>query len=164
MKNSTLYSRWIAANAVGELFGLGLTFAIGYAIIALFGELPGVTGSLVSMLLMVATGAVEGAIVGWTQWWAMAPVYTAITRRAWVLATIAGALVAWLFGSLPFTIINSAVTTVEGQPGAAAAEPEQWMVLLMAAGVGLDCRRGSGCLPGACAAPCGGWCGLVAAC
>lgn len=34
MKKSTFYLRWIGANAVGEMLGLGATLGVGFLIIA----------------------------------------------------------------------------------------------------------------------------------
>jgi len=133
----TLWYRWVAANALGELHGLGLTFAAGYAVIALFGEARSPAGSLAQFLLMTATGVIEGTIVGQAQWWAMAPYFQAgdrpaLTRRAWLLATIAGALAAWFLVSLPFTLMDMGAQA-SGQP---VQEPPLALILLVAAGAG----------------------------
>jgi hypothetical protein len=128
----TLWYRWVAANALGELLGLGLTFAAGYAVIALLGEARSPAGSLAQFLLMTATGVIEGTIVGHAQWWAMAPYFQALTRRAWLLATIAGALAAWFLVSLPFTLMDMSAQT-SGQP---VQEPPLAIILLGAAGSG----------------------------
>lgn len=127
-----LWYRWVIANALGELLGLGLTFAAGYAVIALFGEARSPAGSLVQFLLMTATGVIEGTIVGQAQWWAMAPYFQALTRRAWLLATIAGALAAWFLVSLPFTLMDMSAQA-SGQP---VQEPPLALILLVAAGSG----------------------------
>jgi len=128
----TLWYRWVAANALGEWLGLGLTFAAGYAVIALFGEARSPAGSLAQFLLITATGVIEGTVVGQTQWWAMAPYFQALTRRAWLLATIAGALVAWFLVSLPFTLMDMSAQA-SGQP---VQEPPLALLLLVAAGIG----------------------------
>jgi hypothetical protein len=128
-----LWYRWVAANALGELFGLGMTFAAGYAVIALFGEAHSPAGTLAQFLLMTATGAIEGAIVGQAQWWAMRPAFPSLTRRTWLVATILGALAAWFLVSLPFTLIDMGAQA-RGQP---AQEPPLAAVLLVAAGMGM---------------------------
>jgi hypothetical protein len=124
MKQQSLYLRWVAANSFGEMVGLGLTFAIGFGVVAVFGEWQGVLGTLLTFGLMVATGAIEGSVLGITQWWAMYPWLPGLTRKTWVLATIYGALVAWFFGSLPFSLINMA--NPQFDPLAAPVEPPQW--------------------------------------
>ena len=128
-----LYLRWIAANSLAELLGLGATFALD---ILLFTRLPEPTRlvpALGLILLTTATGAVEGTVVGLLQWSVLRAPFPQVTRRAWLLATLAGALVAWFLGSLPSTLIG-----LGGDPsGATAQEPETWLMMLLAAGMGL---------------------------
>ena len=133
MVKSHLYLRWIAANSLAELLGLGVTFALD---ILLFTRLPEPTRlvpALGLILLTTATGAVEGTVVGLLQWSVLRAPFPQVTRRAWLLATLAGALVAWFLGSLPSTLIG-----LGGDPsGATAQEPETWLMMLLAAGMGL---------------------------
>ena len=59
-----LWLRWVGANALGELFGLGLTFLItGYAFSKLDNQ-GTVTGILLAFAFAVLSGAVEAVIVG----------------------------------------------------------------------------------------------------
>lgn len=129
-----LWSRWVAANALGEMLGLGTTFAVIALVFSGLDSQPGVVGVLLSFLLAVASGAVEATVVGLAQWWAMHPWFPAITRRAWWLATLVGALVAYVLGYLPSTLMSLGEEASQ-QP--AAAEPPQWIVLLLAAGLGM---------------------------
>jgi hypothetical protein len=128
-----LWGRWVLGNAIGELLGLGLTFAAGYAVIAVFGEAQGSGAILGQFLLMTATGAIEGSVVGYAQWRAMQPDLAQVRPRAWILATIYGAIVAWFFGSLPFTLMNMSQDASQ----APIQEPPQALVLLLAAGMGI---------------------------
>jgi hypothetical protein len=131
-RRGALWSRWVVANAVGEMLGLGATFGvIALAFSALEGR-PGVGSVLLVFLLTVASGAIEATLVGLAQWRAMHPWFPAITRRAWWLATLVGALVAYVLGYLPSTLMSLA----EGANQAPAAEPPQSIVLLLAAGLG----------------------------
>ena len=50
-----------------------------------------------------------------------------------MVATLAGALVAWFLGSLPSTLMGVG----SDQSGASSQEPETWLMLLLAAGMGL---------------------------
>jgi hypothetical protein len=93
----SLYFRWVFANAAGEMIGLGLTFAVGIGSVVLIGEPQGVGVALGLGLLMAASGAIEGVVVGSTQWWAMKEAFPKIRRSEWIAATLIGALVAWTF-------------------------------------------------------------------
>ncbi len=127
----SLWLRWVGANALAELVGLGATFAIDFLIISQSDGL-GTLGSIVSILLVTASGAIEGSVVGLLQWLVLRRPFPEVARRAWVLATIVGAMVAWFFGSLPSTLID-----MGQQSGEEVQEPAAAVVLLLAAGMGL---------------------------
>jgi hypothetical protein len=132
MDKRTLWWRWVAANAFGELLGLGATFAV---VVLLFSRLPNQQSAgvvLVSFLVAVASGAIEATLVGLAQWWAMHPWFPAITRRAWWLATLVGALVAYVLGYLPSTLMSMG----EQASQTPMVEPPQLVILLFAAGLG----------------------------
>jgi hypothetical protein len=132
--HGTLWLRWVAANALGEMLGLGGTFAVGALIIPRLEGFQSVGMVLVSFLVAVGSGAIEATLVGLAQWRAMFPWFPMITRRAWWLATLVGALIAYVLGYLPSTLMNL------GEQGTASsapvAEPPQWIILLLAAGMG----------------------------
>lgn len=132
--NRTLWLRWVAANGLGELFGLGLTFAVGLAIISSLGDQQNLTAILLAFLVAVASGAIEATIIGLAQWWAMHPWFPMISRRAWWLGTLVGALLAYVMGYMPSTLMSLGEQTSQSQ--APVAEPAQWIVLLLAAGLG----------------------------
>jgi hypothetical protein len=129
----SLYRRWIAVNALGEVFGLGATLGIGAWIITSMGAQSTVTGILLAFAVAVLSGVVEATVVGFSQWWAMRPWFPGITRRAWWLGTLVGALVAYVLGYLPSTLMDLGAQA-SGQ--APVAEPPQAVVLLLAAGLG----------------------------
>jgi hypothetical protein len=132
MGQRMLWYRWVLANALGELLGLGLTFAaIGLAASGLEG-LPGLGSVLASFAVAVASGAMEATLVGLAQWWAMRPWFPAITRLHWWRATLIGALVAYALGYLPSTLMSLGEQAAEAPP----VEPSQAVVLLLAAGLG----------------------------
>lgn len=123
-----LYLRWVLANAVGEMIGLGLTFAVGIGLVQLIGEPQGFGVAIGLGLLMAASGAIEGVVVGTMQCWAMQSALPHIDRKSWVAATLIGALVAWTFGSIPTTMMS-----VNNDPAlSSTAEPETTWILLMA--------------------------------
>ncbi len=96
----------MAVNGLGEMFGLGLTFAVGAAVISSLGDQESVSAILISFLVAVASGAIEATLVGLAQWWAMHPWFPMITRRAWWFATLVGALLAYVMGYLPSTLMS----------------------------------------------------------
>jgi hypothetical protein len=128
----TLWVRWLGANAFGELLGLGTTFAVIALVFSAMGDQAGTIAVLASFLIAAASGAIEATLVGLAQWWAMHPWFPDITRHAWWLATLVGALVAYVLGYLPSTLMSLGESASQSQ----AAEPPQWLVLLLAAGLG----------------------------
>ncbi len=127
-----LWLRWVAANALGEMVGLGATTAVIAVAFSGLEEQAGVGSVLLLFLLAVASGAIEATVVGLAQWWAMHPWFPAITRRAWWLATLIGALAAYVLGYLPSTLMSLGGDASQSQ----VTEPPQWVVLLLAAGLG----------------------------
>jgi len=130
IKNN-LWLRWIAANGLAELVGLGATFA---TIGLLFSRIDTqhATGILLAFLLAVASGAIEATFVGLAQWWAMRPAFPMIKRFAWWRATLIGALLGYVLGYLPSTLMSMGEAVTQTPQ----AEPPQWITLLLAAGLG----------------------------
>jgi hypothetical protein len=135
MTINKLWQRWTGANALGEMFGLGLTFAITGWFFSTQGNSSTTTGILLAFAVAVLSGAVEATIVGLAQWWAMHPWFTFITRFAWWRATFIGALIAYVLGYLPSTLMDMGASA--SPSSAPPVEPPQWLVLLLAAGLGL---------------------------
>jgi hypothetical protein len=134
-----LWLRWVVANSIGELIGLGTTFAVGFLAFTILGE-PRSVGAVIGMfLLMVATGAFEGVVVGLSQWLAMRSSFPNISRRSWVTATLLGAMVAWFLGSIPSTVMSLGAENAQ----AASVEPEMIIILLMAGAMGAVTGVGS---------------------
>ncbi|MBX3057041.1 MAG: hypothetical protein KF770_11270 [Anaerolineae bacterium] len=131
--NTALWLRWVGANSLAEAMGLGLTFALDVLIIWQVMAAGSAWASLVGILLMSATGAIEGGVVGWLQWLVLRRPFPHIARRAWIRATIIGAVVAWFLGSLPSTLMDMGAADAD----TAVAEPALAIVLLLAAGMGL---------------------------
>ncbi len=131
---SPLWRRWVAANAVAEAVGLGLTLGLTGLVIDRLESLGGALGVLVAFAAAALSGVIEATIVGLAQWWAMHLWLPGVTHRAWWLATLAGALLAYVLGYLPSTIMSLVATS---DPAAAPmTEPPQAVVLLLAAGLG----------------------------
>jgi hypothetical protein len=133
MPKNQLWSRWTLANALSEMVGLGLTFLITGLAFSNLDGLGTMTSILMSFVFAVASGVVEATIVGLAQWWAMHPWFPSIERFSWWRGTLIGALIAYVLGYLPSTIMSIGEATASSAP---AVEPPQWVVLLLAAGMG----------------------------
>lgn len=117
--DTLLYLRWIVANALGELFGLGATFALGIGLFSGLADSPGLLPTLLTAVLMTASGVIEGSVVGWLQWQVLRHPLPQVTRRSWISATIYGAVIAWGLGALTMTIFslgNSSEAQVSQEP------------------------------------------------
>jgi hypothetical protein len=128
----SLFRRWVCANALSEMLGLGGTFIITGLAFSRIENLPAITGILAAFFFAVLSGAFEATLVGLAQWWAMHPWFPRITRFAWWRSTLVGALVAYILGYLPSTLMDLG----EQSAGIQMAEPPQVVVLLLAAGLG----------------------------
>jgi len=98
------WSRWVLANLLGELAGLGIVGMVGYGALLAFGEPTSATHVISFAVLAVGLGAVEGGIVGYAQ-------HVVLRRRlpqlhGWVRATVLGAVIAWALGMLPSTLVS----------------------------------------------------------
>ena len=133
MSKNQLWSRWTLANALSEMVGLGLTFLITGLVFSRLDGLGTMTSILLSFAFAVASGAIEATFVGLAQWWAMRPWFPSIERFAWLRGTMVGALIAYVLGYIPSTIMSMGEATASSAP---MAEPPQWIVLLLAAGMG----------------------------
>lgn len=130
---SRLWFRWVGANALGEMLGLGATFAALAFGMTYLGSIKGLAGILLSYGLAIVTGIIEASLVGWAQWRVLVTKLPRLRLRSWWAATLFGALIAYILGYLPSTIMG----LQEEATKTAAVEPEQWLVLLLAAGLGL---------------------------
>lgn len=102
---TALWLRWVAANAVAELVGLG-----GVALLGMYGV--GATGAepfrpLAFAATMIVVGTMlEGGVVGAAQWLVLRRALPGISARSWIVATGLGALMAWTLGMLPSTMMD----------------------------------------------------------
>jgi magnesium-transporting ATPase (P-type) len=133
MLKNKLFQRWTLANGLAELFGLGLTFLITGLVFSRLDSQQTITTITLTFVFAVLSGAVEATIVGLAQWWAMHPWFPNISRFAWWRGTLIGALVAYVLGYLPSTLMNMGEATSQSAP---MEEPAQWVILLLAGGMG----------------------------
>lgn len=128
-----LWLRWVVANALAELVGLGATFALDILILARVAAAHSILASILGIIAIAVTGAIEGTVVGLLQWSVLRHPFPLVTRRAWVVATVIGAVIAWFLGSLPSTLMDMG----SQESSAPVQEPSQAVMLLLAAGMGL---------------------------
>ena len=120
-----LWLRWILANAVGEALGLGGTALIWALSVLNTGEGTGLYAVLLLAAFSVLAGTlIEGTVVGTAQWLVLRRPLPRMRWRTWVLATGAGAFLAWTLGMIPSTLLSL------GSGGEASpAEPGEATVL-----------------------------------
>lgn len=134
MIKNKLWMRWTLANAFGEMFGLGLTFVLTGLVFTKLDSQHTITSILLSFALAVASGGIEATIVGLAQWWVMHPWFPFLGKFVWWRATFIGALIAYVLGYLPSTLMDMGEATASSAP---MVEPPQWIILLLAAGLGI---------------------------
>jgi len=128
--STSLWLRWVAANAVAELAGLGAVATVGFLLFQQLADPQTWQQAVLVASAFVALGAFEGLVVGVAQASVLRRLLPSV--QGWVGATVVGAMVAWAVGMLPSTVMS-----VVGSPASAPPpEPPLWLVLLFAAGLG----------------------------
>ena len=122
---------WIAANALGELLGLGVAVVIAVAVAQTHALPPG-EEILIGTAAFLVIGAYEGAIVGTAQWLVLRRALPSLRARNWIGATVAGAVVAWMLGRIPSALADW--KSVSG--GVGQTEPSASVILLLSAAAG----------------------------
>jgi hypothetical protein len=118
----SVWIRWVAASAAGELVGLG-ALAAAVALLA-----PRAAEAVWFVPGVILLGGFEGLVVGGAQAWALRRAIPRLDARAWIAATVTGAITAWLIGMLPSLFLGG------GRP----AQPiDDRLQLLLAAALGL---------------------------
>jgi hypothetical protein len=128
----SFWLRWVGANALAEMIGLGAAGVVGIS--ALAGQPVTVGQALLSAAPAVLAGAFEGLVVGWAQWSVLRRPLPDLRARLWIGATVLGAFVAWCLGMLPSTIMS-----LTPQPATAPAGPSPFegpLVYPLAMGMG----------------------------
>lgn len=78
-----------------------LAESAGFAVPAVVGALTAVSGPAVVVPALLAAGALEGAVLGCGQALVLRHALPALAGRRWIVATSAGAVVAYLAGTIP---------------------------------------------------------------
>lgn len=100
-----LFRDWIAANALGEVLGLGVAALIAIAVAQAHTLAPAEEILVVTAAFLVI-GAYEGAIVGAAQWLVLRRLWPSLGAKRWIAATMSGAVVAWMLGRIPSALAD----------------------------------------------------------
>jgi hypothetical protein len=112
------WRRWVAANAFGELIGLGGAALVGFLA---FTKIEALYGPIVMALIMILAGTfLEGVVVGAAQWAVLRQAILQLRWPGWIGATAVGAFAAWLLGMVPSTMM----AMTETQETTATTQPE----------------------------------------
>lgn len=124
------WRRWVAANAVAELVGLGSSMLLWGLFI--FQEESRLGVVWVALLVVLGSTVLEGTAVGLAQWSVLRSRLPRLSLTHWWLVTAIGAAVAWTAGMIPSTMMSlgSAEST------AASAAPSDALMLALAALMG----------------------------
>jgi hypothetical protein len=112
-----LWLRWVLANALGETIGLGGTALVAAAVLYA-GQKTGAYAALAGLVVVAGT-LIEGTVVGTAQWLVLGRALPRMRWRIWVLATGAGAFVAWTLGMIPSTLLGSGGSEPSAEPAEA---------------------------------------------
>lgn len=115
-----LWLWWIVANSAGELFGLGLLAVTAFLSAPHFGGPSSAAAVLSLATVMIVLGGFEGAVVGVAQGLVLRTALVGLQLRAWVLATVIGALIAWLLGMIPSAAMH--LHGASGRPAPAISD------------------------------------------
>ena len=105
----SLWTRWVLHFVAGELVGLGGVGLLGLLAVALVPDQPSMALQVALFVGMSAAGGLEGVSVGWFQHRVLREVLPGVSRRSWVLATAAGAVIAWVIGAAVTMSLPSSV-------------------------------------------------------
>jgi hypothetical protein len=123
------WRRWVLANALGELAGLGTVAAVGFLMFRHVGEPANIAQAIAFAGAFVLLGAFEGWVIGVAQWQVLRTLFPSV--RGWVLASVVGAMVAWAVGMVPSTaasLLQQCATDLASAP----FEPPLILVLALA--------------------------------
>jgi hypothetical protein len=124
-----LWRRWLVVTTAGEV--------AGFTAPAVAGAVTAATGisDLPQAAMLVAAGAVEGAVLGWAQARVLRAVVPGLNGRWWIGATAGAAMLAYAAGMLPTLLpplplpAMIAVGVLAGAVLLAAIGTAQWLVL-----------------------------------
>ncbi len=102
--SNRFYLKWIIANSLAEMIGLGTSALLWIAADRRMEAQIGTVGMVVAVI--VGSTLFEGMAVGYGQWSVLRGPLPLVRARAWIGATMLGAFVAWTLGMAPSTLMN----------------------------------------------------------
>lgn len=133
-----LWRRWVVATTLGELVGFIAPTLAGVIITQVVVGMDSPFAPLLTMIVLVMAGSLEGAALGYAQWRVLRGALPALRWQAWTGATALAGVVAWILGMLPNTVIDAlgmgaealAVAWAMAAPGVLLSiGVAQWLVL-----------------------------------
>ena len=95
-KESKFWRRWMWDYSVGELMGIGVATAIGRLLFVNF-PVTGSSQTTITVVLLVAAGFTEGAVIGYMQWRSLSKLSSGFPPLLWIFVTTFATLAGWLF-------------------------------------------------------------------
>ncbi len=137
MNKTSLWLRWVAANALAEvvalgIVGIGATIVVDQAVAN-----PTLTSIVVAGIAVSLFGAIAGIVLGWAQWVVLRGRLPTVRARNWVAATTIGGVFSWLLAMAPNTVIGL-MTYDTGSP------PEFGTVAMLAIALAAGAASGVG--------------------
>ncbi len=100
----TVWARWTAGMTLGEFVGFAIPAVVGALAVQRFPDAAGPGARMAVALLLVGAGTLEGCVLGFAQALVLRRYLPGFLMRPWILATAAGAALAWAIGMLPSTV------------------------------------------------------------
>lgn len=129
--------RWVLANSLAEFLGLGLSAVAGIAFFMVNDALSLGAAVAGAFGVALASGLVEGGIVGSAQWLVLRERLPVLPWRSWTFATVRGAFIAWVLGMVPSTVISVIARAQKASAAALDGGPPDWLQYTLAAAMGL---------------------------
>jgi hypothetical protein len=100
---------WILNYSLGELMGIGAAAVVGRLLfVEFYNTIP--TSPIVTPVLLIIAGAVEGFIIGYIQWKSLSKLVIDFKPSPWILTTIISTVVGWLLVLPPAILFISFLT------------------------------------------------------
>lgn len=109
-----LWRRWVIACGAGEFLGIAAAAAIAIGHRYLLGEPVTAEDKLLNLFFMCLAGAIEGSILASFQWKILKEVFWQVSRKQWLIYTVAAAVLGWMLGMAPSLFFNDSAANSNG--------------------------------------------------